>query len=209
MMNTLSSVCLAVLLALAPTAFAAAPKKGAKPEQQPKQVRVVMQTDQGEIELELDEVRAPKTVRNFLAYVDAGLYDGGVFHRTVKVKPDNQPNNTVKIEVIQGGINPARESERHPPIALERTNETGLQHKDGTISMARDTPDSAVSDFFICIGDQPELDHGGKRNPDGQGFGAFGKVVRGMDVVRAIQQSPASGQQLTPPAKILRAARKP
>ncbi|WP_257457264.1 peptidylprolyl isomerase [Archangium lipolyticum] len=206
-MNTLSSTCLAVLLALAPAAFAATPKMGSKPGP-PEPVRVVMLTDKGEIELELDAARAPKTVKNFLAYVDAGLYDGGVFHRTVKLKPDNQPNNTVKIEVIQGGINPTRQSEQRPPIALERTNETGLKHKDGTVSMARDTPDSAVSDFFICIGDQPELDHGGKRNPDGQGFGAFGKVVRGMNVVRSIQQAPANGQALTPPVKILRAGRK-
>jgi peptidyl-prolyl cis-trans isomerase A (cyclophilin A) len=170
-------------------------------------VRVVLQTEKGEIELELDEAHAPKTVRNFLFYVDGGFFDGGVFHRTVK--PDNQPNNKVKIEVIQGGINPARESEQRPPIPLERTNVTGLKHKDGTVSMARDTPDTAVSDFFICIGDQPELDYGGKRNPDGQGFGAFGRVVKGMDVVRAIQQSPANGQQLTPPVKLLRVARKP
>ncbi|WNG47052.1 peptidylprolyl isomerase [Archangium minus] len=205
-MNLLSSACLAVLLALAPTAFAAAPKKAAKPEPV-KTVRVVLQTEKGEIELELDETHAPKTVRNFLHYVDGGFFEGGVFHRTVK--PDNQPNNQVKIEVIQGGINPARESEQLPPIPLERTNETGLKHKDGSISMARDTPDSAVSDFFICVGDQPELDHGGKRNPDGHGFGAFGRVVKGMDVVRAIQQAPADGQKLTPPVKILRATRKP
>jgi peptidyl-prolyl cis-trans isomerase A (cyclophilin A) len=205
-MNTLQSACLAVLLVLAPVALAAAPKKEAKPEPA-KPVRVVVQTDKGDIELELDAARAPKTVRNFLAYVDAGLYDGGVFHRTVK--PDNQPANKVKIEVIQGGANPARESELRPPIPLERTRDTGLKHQDGTISMARDAPDTAVADFFICIGDQPELDFGGKRNPDGQGFGAFGKVVKGMDVVRAIQQAPASGQQLTPPVKIIRAARKP
>lgn len=205
-MNTLQSACLAVLLVLAPVALAAAPKKGEKPEPA-KPVRVVVQTDKGEFELELDAARAPKTVRNFLAYVDAGLYDGGVFHRTVK--PDNQPANKVKIEVIQGGANPARESELRLPIALERTRDTGLKHQDGTVSMARDSPDTAVADFFICIGDQPELDFGGKRNPDGQGFGAFGKVVKGMDVVRAIQQTPASGQQLTPPVRIIRAARKP
>jgi peptidyl-prolyl cis-trans isomerase A (cyclophilin A) len=204
-MNTLQTACLALLLALAPVALAAAPKKGAKPAPA-KPVRVVVQTDKGEFELELHEARAPKTVRNFLAYVDAGLYDGGVFHRTVK--PDNQPANPVKIEVIQGGANPARESELRPPIPLERTRDTGIQHKDGVISMARDTPDTAVADFFICIGDQPELDFGGKRNPDGQGFGAFGKVVKGMDVVRAIQQAPANGQQLTPPIKIIRASRK-
>ncbi len=206
-MKLIQSACLAVLLTLASVALAAAPKKDAKPEAA-KPVRVVLQTEKGEIELELDEARAPTTVRNFLAYVDAGLYEGGVFHRTVKLKPDNQPNNTVKIEVIQGGINPARQSEERAPIALERTSVTGLKHKDGTISMARDTPDSARSDFFICIGDQPELDQGGKRNPDGQGFGAFGRVVKGMDVVRAIQQAPAEGQRLAPAIKILRASRK-
>jgi peptidyl-prolyl cis-trans isomerase A (cyclophilin A) len=205
-MNLFPSACLAVLLTLAPASFAAPPKKAAKPEPS-KTVRVVLQTEKGEIELELDEARAPQTVRNFLAYVEGGFFDGGVFHRTVK--PDNQPNNKVKIEVIQSGINPARESEQRPPIPLERTNVTGLKHKDGTVSMARDTPDSAVSDFFICIGDQPELDYGGKRNPDGQGFGAFGRVVKGMDVVRAIQQAPAEGQKLTPPVRIQRAVRKP
>ena len=168
-------------------------------------MRVVLQTEKGAIELELDAARAPHTVRNFLAYVDAGLYDGGVFHRTVK--PDNQPNNAVKIEVIQGGADPAREAAFLPPIPLERTRVTGLRHLDGTLSMARDTPDSAQGDFFICIGAQPELDFGGKRNPDGQGFAAFGRVVKGMDVVRAIQQAPASGQQLVPPVRILRAAR--
>ncbi|MGZ3457911.1 MAG: peptidylprolyl isomerase [Archangium sp.] len=204
-MNLFPSACLAVLLALAPASFAAAPKKAPKPAPV-KAVRVVFQTEKGEIDMELDEAHAPQTVRNFLSYVDAGFFDGGLFHRTVK--PDNQPNSPVKIEVIQGGVNPARESQQHPPIALERTNVTGLKHKDGTLSMARNTPDSAQSDFFICIGDQPELDYGGKRNPDGQGFAAFGRVVKGMDVVRAIQQSPASGQQLTPPIEILRATRK-
>jgi peptidyl-prolyl cis-trans isomerase A (cyclophilin A) len=197
--------CLAVLFLLPAVALAAAPKKGASPP--PKPVRVVLQTEKGDIELELDAARAPGTVRNFLMYVDAGLYDGGVFHRTVK--PDNQPHSPVKIEVIQGGIDPARQSEDKAPIPLERTSVTGLKHRDGTVSMARDTPDTATSDFFICLGDQPELDFGGKRNPDGQGFGAFGRVVKGMDAVRAIQQAPASEQKLTPPVKILKATRKP
>ncbi len=199
------AACLTLLLILASGALAGDPKKSVQPKQA-SPVRVVLQTAKGEIELELDEARAPQTVKNFLAYVDSGFYDGGVFHRTVK--PDNQPNNAVKIEVIQAGHNPARESELRPPIPLERTNVTGLKHKDGTISMARDAPDSATSDFFICIGDQPELDYGGKRNPDGQGFGAFGKVVKGMDVVRAIQQAPVSGQRITPPIQIVRASRK-
>jgi peptidyl-prolyl cis-trans isomerase A (cyclophilin A) len=202
-MNLMPPSCCAVLLLLASASFAAPPKK-AEPEPAGK-VRVVLRTEKGEIELELDEAHAPNTVRNFLGYVDAGLFEGGVFHRTVT--PGNQPNNPVKIEVIQGGVSPSRRSAPRVPIALERTSVTGIRHKDGTVSMARDTPDSAVSDFFICLGDQPELDFGGKRNPDGQGFGAFGRVVRGMDVVRAIQQAPAQGQQLSPPIKILSAAR--
>jgi peptidyl-prolyl cis-trans isomerase A (cyclophilin A) len=92
-------------------------------------------------------------------------------------------------------------------LALERTRDTGLSHKDGTVSMARAGPDTATSDFFICIGDQPPLDFGGKRNPDGQGFAAFGRVVAGMDVVRRIQAAPAEGQSLKPPVRILRAKR--
>jgi peptidyl-prolyl cis-trans isomerase A (cyclophilin A) len=170
-------------------------------------VRVLIETDKGDIEVELDAARAPVTVANFLRYVDGKFYDGGRFHRTVK--PDNQPDNKVKIEVIQAGINPARVKEELPPIKLERTRDTRLAHKDGTISMARDGPDTATSDFFICIGDQPELDFGGKRNPDGQGFAAFGRVVKGMDVVKKIQAAPADGQTLAPPVKIRKAARKP
>lgn len=175
------------------------------PDQGTKDIRVVMETQKGIIEIVLNAGRAPVTTANFLHYVDAGLYNGGVFHRTVT--PDNQPDNKIKIQVIQGGINPARAKEDGPPIPLERTNKTGLKHLDGTISMARDGPDTATSDFFICIGDQPSLDFGGKRNPDGQGFAAFGRVVRGMDVVRAIQNSPAHGQTLTPPIRILRVYR--
>ena len=166
-------------------------------------MRVVLTTELGDIVLELDAEHAPVSTANFLKYVNGGFYTNGVFHRTVK--PDNQPQNKVKIEVVQAGANPEREKESFPPIALERTNKTGLKHLDGTLSMARDQPDSATSDFFICIGDQPELDFAGKRNPDGQGFAAFGKVVKGMDVVRKIQASPADGQKLNPPIFILKA----
>src|SRR5437763_17056789 len=140
-----------------------------------KPVRVLIRTETGDIEVELEAAKAPVTVANFLRYVDAHFYDGGRFHRTVK--PDNQPDNAVKIEVIQAGVNPAKAKDEFPPIKLERTRDTKLTHKDGTLSMARDGPDTATSDFFICIGDQPELDFGGKRNPDGQGFAAFGRVV--------------------------------
>jgi peptidyl-prolyl cis-trans isomerase A (cyclophilin A) len=171
-------------------------------------VRVVLVTERGEIEVALDTKRAPGTAANFLRYTDGGFYDGGVFHRTVTIHPDNQPKNKIKIEVIQGGINPARAKEDGAPIPLERTSATGLKHLDGTVSMARDGPDTATSDFFICIGDQPSLDFGGQRNPDGQGFAAFGRVVSGLDVVRAIQTAPADGQSLKPPVKILKAYRK-
>lgn len=169
-------------------------------------VRVLLRTDQGDVELELDP-KAPKTVANFLRYVDGGFYDGGRFHRTVT--PANQPANKVKIEVIQAGVNPAKVKQEFPPVPLERTRDTKLSHKDGTVSMARDGPDTATGDFFVCVGDQPELDFGGKRNPDGQGFAAFGRVVRGMDVVRKIQGRPADGQALTPPVAITSARRLP
>jgi peptidyl-prolyl cis-trans isomerase A (cyclophilin A) len=164
--------------------------------------RVVVQTTMGEIEIEVDNVRAPISGNHFLKQVDAGFYDGGRFHRTVKL--DNQPKDAVKIEVIQAGINPAREKELTTPIPLERTSATGLRHVEGTVSTPRLAPDSARSGFFICINDQPELDFGGKRNPDGQGFAAFGRVVRGMDVVRKIQMAPNNeAQNLTPPVAIL------
>ena len=110
---------------------------------------------------------------------------------------------------MQAGIDPARQKDEFAPIKLERTRDTGLGHKDNTISMARDGPDTATSDFFICIGDQPELDFGGKRNPDGQGFAAFGRVVKGMDVVKKIQAAKADGQTLNPPVKILKVVRQP
>lgn len=168
-------------------------------------VRVLLQTAAGDIEIEIDVAAAPVTAANFLKYVDAGLVDGGVFHRTVR--PDNQQEKPVKIAVIQARANPARQSEFPPAIPLERTSTTKLAHKDGTISMARAEPDTARSEFFICVGDQPSLDFGGARNPDGQGFAAFGRVVRGMDVVRKIQMSPAKGETLTPPISILSARR--
>jgi peptidyl-prolyl cis-trans isomerase A (cyclophilin A) len=170
---------------------------------QEKERRILIRTEVGDIEVRVDPVRAPMTTANFLKYVKGGFYDGGRFHRTVKM--DNQPNNKVLIEVIQGGINPEKRDGAFPPIELERTHVTGLAHRDGTISMARGGPDTATSDFFICIGDQPSLDFGGKRNPDGQGFAAFGRVVRGMEVVKKIQAAPAEEQRLKPPVKILRA----
>ena len=175
------------------------------PENESNRVPVVIETPLGKIAVEIDAGVAPGTAANFLAYVDAGHYDGGVFHRTVTMA--NQPNNDVKIEVIQGGFSADYPREMGQGIPLERTSVTGLRHRDGTISMARMTPDSATSDFFICVGDQPELDFGGRRNPDGQGFAAFGRITAGLEVVRAIQQSPHEEQRLTPPVPIVRIRR--
>ncbi len=173
------------------------------------QVPIVIHTTAGDIEAVLEEKKAPVTTMNFLRYVDAHRYHGGLFHRTVKTSPDNQPQSTVKIDVIQGGVNPTyKDQSTWPAIPLERTSVTGLKHLDGTISMARSAPDSATSDFFICIGDQPSLDLDGKRNPDLQGFAAFGRVTKGMDVVKKIQMSPFKEQALDPPVKIISIVRR-
>jgi peptidyl-prolyl cis-trans isomerase A (cyclophilin A) len=170
-------------------------------------VRIRIETEVGDIVAELFPDRAPATVANFLKYVDAGHYHGGSFYRAVR--PDNQPDSPVKIEVIQGGVHPWRQDSPFPQTALERTSVTGLMHRDGALSMARGKPDTATSQFFICIGDQPELDFGGKRNADGQGFAAFGQVIEGMDVVRRIQASRAEGQGIMPPIRILKIVRVP
>jgi peptidyl-prolyl cis-trans isomerase A (cyclophilin A) len=145
--------------------------------------------------------KAPVTAGNFLRYVKENRYEDAVFYRVVRA--DNQPNNKVKIAVLQGGLfEDSNHPAKLPPIRHETTKETGLHHTNGTLSMARWTPGTADSDFSICVGDQPELDFGGKRNPDGQGFAAFGQVIKGMDVVRKIHQLPAEEQTLKPVVKI-------
>ena len=161
--------------------------------------RVLLGTPAGDRVVEVDTVRAPQTAANFLAYVDRGLFAGARFYRVVRL--DNQPDNDVRIEVIQGGLGFEAEAPL-APIRHETTAETGLAHRDGTLSMARLGPGTASSEFFICIGDQPELDFGGARNPDGQGFAAFGRVIAGMEVVRSIQAGPADGQMLVDPVAI-------
>ncbi len=197
-------VCVGVALSCAPGICVAA--DALAQEKTTDVISVVIKTEMGDIEVELNAKQAPKTVENFLRYVDAKLYDNGRFHRTVT--PSNQPDNKIKIEVIQAGTAPEKAKEDFPPIKLERTSETKLLHIDGAISMARDEPDTATSDFFICIGEQKELDFGGKRNPDGQGFAAFGKVTKGMEVVKRVQAAPEKDQTLTPPVKLLKVRRK-
>lgn len=163
--------------------------------------RVVIDTDAGRLVVELSLDRAPLTTCNFLAYVTDGDYVGGSFFRTV-VRETNTGNPN-PIDVIQAATPRGSDDDSRPPVELERTRDTGLSHVAGAISMARDGPDTATSSFFIVTRDTPSLDFGGARNPDGQGFAAFGRVVEGLDVARRIQMSPADDEeQLTPPVTI-------
>lgn len=154
--------------------------------------RVVLSTSAGDITLELDAERAPKTVANFLAYVKAGHYDGTIFHRVIDGF------------MIQGGGFTAdmKQKPTRAPIALESRN--GLKNARGTIAMARTgVPDSATSQFFINVVDNPRLDY---PNPDGHGYAVFGRVVAGMDVVdkiRAVPTGHRDGHQNVPLTPVL------
>ncbi len=170
-------------------------------------VRTIMSTDMGDIEIDVFVDKAPISATNFLQLVDGGHLDGGTFYRVVNYSNDK---GSPKIEVIQGGLN--TDEGPFPPIDHETTEQTGVLHTDGVISMARGDVGTATTEFFIVIGEQPALDYAEVRNPDKQGFAAFGKVVSGMDVVRAINESPADGpsesdytkgQILTEPVEII------
>ncbi|MBE9511425.1 MAG: peptidylprolyl isomerase [Bacteroidetes bacterium] len=158
-------------------------------------------TEIGEIEIEIFEKEAPVTANNFLEYIKKGMFKNACFYRVVNM--ENQPDDDIKIEVIQGGLGWSDSLPGLGPIKHETTDITGIKHLDGTLSMARDKPGSASSEFFICINNQLELDYGGKRNPDGQGFAAFGKVIKGMDVVKKIQKLDNTNQMLDNPVMIL------
>lgn len=165
---------------------------------------VILRTEAGEMTVALALERAPLSVCNFLSYVTDGDYDGGSFFRTV-VRATNTGNPN-PIDVIQAATPRGSDDNLRPPVSLERTRDTGLTHRAGVISMARDGPDTATSSFFIVTQDTPGLDFGGARNPDGQGFAAFGQLIDGLEVARRIQMSPADGEeQLTPPIRILSA----
>ena len=174
-------------------------------------VKVKLETELGNIEIILYQGKAPVTVKNFLRYVDAGHYNQGSFFRVVRYDNDN---GSPKIEVIQGGVKEA--TDLYAAIKLESTEQTGILHKDGVLSMARDKPNTAQDSFFITIGEQPSLDYSGTRNKDGQGFAAFGKVIKGMDIVHkinAIKKAKVSesaytkNQILAEPVKIIKASR--
>jgi peptidyl-prolyl cis-trans isomerase A (cyclophilin A) len=152
--------------------------------------RVAIETAQGRIVVEVDVVHAPLTAANFLRYADEGLYRGASFYRAVRKENDRNP--ALPMSIIQGGLEP--KPAPLPPIKHETTRDTGLRHLDGAISMARDGPGTATSEFFIVLGEAPGLDFGPVgRNPDGQGYAVFGRVVEGMDVVRRINAGPAHG----------------
>lgn len=180
-----------------------------------KPVTVTLETDHGSIEIEVQVDAAPISGGGFLAHVDAGLLNDGGFYRTVNPANDN---GSPKISVIQGGLLP--DTEGLPKIEHETTEQTGILHLDGVISLARSEVGSATGGtFFICIGDQPSLDMGGGRavSGDGQGFAAFGRVTKGMDVVRKIHRTKTNsasedaytaGQLIDPPVRIIKAYRK-
>ena len=181
------------------------------------EVPVRIETSLGNIDVVVDTKHAPLTAGNFLKYVDGKFYDGGRFHRATR--PDNyvpQLPDRPPFQIVQADIDPGRSQDKFPPIPLERTTATGLTHKAGTLSMPRGAAaDSATSGFVICLEDTPSLDFGSKRYPDGEGFAAFGRVVKGLDVVRRIQQQPTNDkaetsmgkQTLTPPVTITRMSR--
>lgn len=200
--------------ALAQTAPAPAPAQPVTPPAavaKPATVRVNMDTGQGRIVIELETGRAPITAGNFLRYVDQKRYDGANFFRASRAP------GSVDYGLIQGGVqnDPAKVLK---PIAHEPTTKTGIKHTDGTLSIGRNAPGTATSDFFICVGDAPYLDADPAAPGDNLGFAAFGHVVEGMDVVRKILALPTpgkannpvmKGQILDPYVPIIRARRAP
>ncbi len=167
-----------------------------------KNPHIKIETAAGDIEVELYPEQAPKTVAAFLSYVDSGYYKKSSFYRVLN--DDNQPSNAEKSAIIQGGIwqTNYQKLQTIPGIPHEPTSQTKILHKNGVISLAREAPGTGSTEFFICLGDQPGFDYGGTNNPDGQGYAAFGKVVRGMDIVWNIYNRPDNDQSFDPPILI-------
>lgn len=163
---------------------------------------ILIRTQAGDIEIELYPRQAPKTVTAFLSYIDSGFYRNSSFYRVLN--DDNQSSDAPKSELIQGGIwrTDYKKAAAHQSIPHETTQQTHVLHKNGVISLARTAPGTAGTEFFICVGDQPGFDYGGDNNPDGQGYAAFGKVVKGLDIVRNIYARPENNQSFDPPVII-------
>lgn len=169
---------------------------------------VVIETKYGEIAIELYIDKAPQTAGAFLRYVDSGFYENTSFYRVLNM--NNQPSNAPKTEILQGGLWRTKNEKARsiPGIPHESTGTTGILHKDGVISVARLAPGTANAEFFICIDDQPGLDEGGENVADKLGYAAFGKVIRGMSVVRKIYMQNDRNQYLDPPVAIYNISRK-
>jgi peptidyl-prolyl cis-trans isomerase A (cyclophilin A) len=175
---------------------------GARADAQVGTVRTRVVSEAGTFVIEVDTRVAPLTVANYLAYVDRKLLDRGEVYRIVTLA-NQAPDTPHKIEVVQWGMNrPDDKPAPLPPVAHETTQQTGLRHLDGTVSMARGHPGSATAEYFVCVGDQPALDFGGGRNPDGLGFAAFGRVVEGMDVIRVLHARGEPDQYLAQPVRV-------
>jgi peptidyl-prolyl cis-trans isomerase A (cyclophilin A) len=153
--------------------------------------KVIIQTDHGTIVLALELKKAPITAGNFLQYVDTGRFDGSTVYRA------SRDGGTGITGLIEGGLQ-NDPNKLLPPIAHESTLQTGLRHVDGTISMARYAPGTATADFFICVGPASYLDANPNAPGDNAGFAAFGSVIEGMDVVRAILALPTNGVARNP-----------
>lgn len=174
---------------------------------------VILETDAGAIEIQVYPDKAPLSAADFLSYVDQGFYNDQGFYRTVR--PSNDPRS-MGMSLIQGG-----RLDGEPltdPIAHESTDKNGLSNTEGSISIARGEPGTgSAAFFFINIGNNSFLDHGGSRNPDGAGYAVFGQVVTGMDVIKDIQSGDVKaesdnvatrGQYLIAPVIIRKAYRK-
>jgi peptidyl-prolyl cis-trans isomerase A (cyclophilin A) len=171
-----------------------------------RRVIVAIETGEGQVEIELYGDKAPKTVTAFLNNIEHNIYENASFYRVLN--NENQPSDAFKAAILQGGIwRTNREKLNLPQIPHENTQITGIKHLRGTISLARETPGSGTTEFFICLDDEPGLDFGGANNPDGQGYAAFGKVINGMDVVRKIFRKPEDDQYFDPPVPIFNISR--
>jgi peptidyl-prolyl cis-trans isomerase A (cyclophilin A) len=167
-----------------------------------KNPHIEIQTKLGDIEVELFPDQAPKTVAAFLTYVKRGYYNNSSFYRVLN--EENQPSDALKAELIQGGIYKSKPKvhDTLPGIPHETTQQTHILHTKGVISLARLAPGTATSEFFICVTDQPGFDFGGENNPDKQGYAAFGKVIKGMNIVNKIYNQSEDNQSFDPPVAI-------
>jgi peptidyl-prolyl cis-trans isomerase A (cyclophilin A) len=170
-----------------------------------KNPHVEIQTKFGDIEVELYPDKAPKSVAAFLSYVDSGYYKNASFYRALN--DDNQPMGNTETALLQGGIWKTKPSIKLAGIPHETTQQTKLTHKNGTISLARQAPGTANTEFFICIGNQKGFDYGGSNNPDGQGYAAFGQVVKGMDLINQFYTQPTDDDMLKQQVEILNIVR--